>query len=265
MIGRYKGVLNEQGIRFDAIENDNYARTATNMPGALIYAIGDIHGSYYKLTRLLKHCRTHRGRRSAQFVFVGDYVDRGPDSREVVDLLIDMQKAEPGQISCLRGNHEEMLISASVDGDKALWLCNGGDMTLRSYKVTSADAIPAEHLAWFHSLPLSIYDDKRFFVHAGIHPGIPFDQQKKDVMLWIREPFLSDPRDHGLYVVHGHTPLETGLPEHLPNRLNLDTGAVFGGPLTAAVFDDTAAGPIAFITDDGTVRAAQTTSSVGGD
>ena len=76
-------------------------------------------------------------------------------------------------------------------------------------------------------------------------------------MLWIREPFLSDPRDHGLYVVHGHTPLETGLPELLPNRLNLDTGAVFGGPLTAAVFDDTAVGPIAFITDDGMMTAAQ--------
>jgi len=227
------------------------------MSGPLIYAVGDIHGSYEKLVRLLKHCRTHRGGRAARFVFIGDYVDRGRHSREVVELLIDLQRAAPGQICCLRGNHEEMLVDAFRYRDKALWLCNGGDMTLRSYKVTSVDALPEEHLAWFESLPLSFSDDKRFFVHAGIRHGVPFEQQKREEMLWIREPFLSDPRDHGRYIVHGHTPLETGLPEHLPNRLNLDTGAVFGGPLTAAAFDDSAVGPIAFITDDGTVTPAQ--------
>jgi serine/threonine protein phosphatase 1 len=228
------------------------------MPSPLIYAVGDIHGSYYKLTRLLKHCNGHCGRRKARFVFVGDYIDRGQHSREVVELLIELQKAKPGQICCLRGNHEDMLIGALRDGDKALWLCNGGDMTLRSYGVTSADAIPNEHLVWFDSLPLSESDDKRFFVHAGIFPGIPLGEQRKEDMLWIREPFLSDPGNHGLYIVHGHTPRKTGKPEYLPNRLNLDTGAVFGGPLTAAVFDDSAAGPIAFITDDGKLRKAET-------
>jgi serine/threonine protein phosphatase 1 len=233
------------------------------MSGPLIYAVGDIHGSYEKLVRLLKHCRTHRGSRAAQFVFVGDYIDRGRHSREVVELLIDLQRAEPAQISCLRGNHEEMLIDAFRYRERALWLCNGGDMTLRSYGVTSADAIPDEHLAWFESLPLSVSDGKRFFVHAGVRPGVPLEQQEKEEMLWIREPFLSDPRDHGLYVVHGHTPLESGVPEYLPNRLNLDTGAVFGGPLTAAVFDDTGVGPIAFITDDGAVRPAQVGSMLG--
>ena len=85
---------------------------------------------------------------------------------------------------------------------------------------------------------------------------MPLEQQQKAVMLWIREPFLSDPRDHGQYVVHGHTPVEIGKPEHLRNRLNLDTGAVFGGPLTAAVFDDVAVGPVGFITDDGTMERA---------
>ena len=227
------------------------------MPSPLIYAVGDIHGSYYKLTRLLKHCNGHCGPRKARFVFVGDYIDRGQHSREVVELLIELQKAKPGQTCCLRGNHEEMLVSALEDGDKALWLYNGGDMTLRSYGVTSADAIPGEHLAWFNSLPLFESDDKRFFVHAGIFPGVPLSEQRKDDMLWIREPFLSDPEDHGLFIVHGHTPLRNGEPEYLPNRLNLDTGAVFGGPLTAAVFDDSAVGPIAFITDDGRVRKAE--------
>jgi serine/threonine protein phosphatase 1 len=226
------------------------------MPSPLIYAVGDIHGSYYKLTRLLKHCNGHCGPRKARFVFVGDYIDRGQHSREVVELLIELQKAKPGQICCLRGNHEDMLISVLQDGNKALWLYNGGDVTLRSYGVTSADAIPGEHLSWFNGLPLFESDDKRFFVHAGIRPGVPLNQQDKDTLLWIREPFLSDPSDHGLYIVHGHTPLGTGEPEYLPNRLNLDTGAVFGGPLTAAVFDDTAVGPIAFITDDGRVRKA---------
>jgi serine/threonine protein phosphatase 1 len=227
------------------------------MPSPLIYAVGDIHGSYYKLTRLLKHCNSHCGGHSARFVFLGDYIDRGQHSREVVELLMEMQKAKPGQICCLRGNHEEMLISVREGGNKALWLCNGGDTTLRSYGVTSADAIPDEHLVWYDSLPLFESDDQRFFVHAGIFPGVPLDQQDRDDMLWIREPFLSDPRDHGLYIIHGHTPLETGEPEYWPNRLNLDTGAVFGGPLTAAVFDDSSAGPIAFITDDGTVRKAE--------
>jgi len=225
------------------------------MPSPLIYAVGEIHGSYYKLTRLLKHCNGHCGLRKARFVFVGDYIDRGQHSREVVELLMDLQKARPGQICCLRGNHEDMLVGALEDGDKELWLCNGGDMTLRSYGVTSADAIPGEHLAWYDSLPLSESDDKRFFVHAGIFPGVPLGEQRKDDMLWIREPFLSDPGDHGLYVVHGHTPVRTGEPEYLPNRLNLDTGAVFGGPLTAAVFDDSTVGPIAFITDDGMVKS----------
>jgi len=226
------------------------------MSGLLIYAVGDIHGSYEKLVRLLKHCRNHRGSRIAQFVFIGDYIDRGRHSREVVELLIDLQQAEPGQITCLCGNHEDMLIGALRYRDKALWLCNGGDMTLRSYKVTSVDAIPDEHLAWFESLPLFLSDDKRFFVHAGIRPGVPLEQQNREEMLWIREPFLSDPRDHGLYVVHGHTPIETGLPEHLPNRLNLDTYAWYGNPLMAAVFDERRVGPLAFIADDGTVSPA---------
>jgi serine/threonine protein phosphatase 1 len=195
-------------------------------------------------------------------VFLGDYIDRGPHSRDVVDLLIRLQASAPTETLCLRGNHEEMLISASDCGDEITWLHNGGDMTLRSYGVDGADAIPAEHLAWFHSLPVSLNDGRRFFVHAGIRPGVPLDRQKRETMLWIREPFLSDRRDHVHYIVHGHTPLRSGQPEHLANRLNLDTGAVFGGPLTAAVFDEAATGPFAFITDEGLVTPAPALSDI---
>jgi serine/threonine protein phosphatase 1 len=220
------------------------------------FAVGDIHGSYTKLANLLKHCAAHGGEGTPRFVFVGDYVDRGPRSREVVELLMKRQAAAPDHIVCLRGNHEEMLISASKRSDVAMWLDNGGEVTLRSYGVSSAADLPGEHLHWLRNLPLAISDGLRFYVHAGIKPGVPLDQQATGVMLWIREPFLSDPRDHGQYIVHGHTPVEGGRPELLPNRLNLDTGACFGGPLTAAVFDDTTMGPRAFITDDGTLVPA---------
>ena len=222
----------------------------------LTYAIGDVHGSYTKLANLLRHCRDHCGSNDARFVLLGDYVDRGRRSREVVSLLIETQAALPGRVVCLRGNHEDMLIAAANRQDEAMWLHNGGDATLRSYGVPSAEEIPADHLAWFESLPLFSHDQRRFFVHAGIMPGIPLAQQRKEVMLWIREPFLSDATDHGLYIVHGHTPTGTGSPELCPNRLNLDTYAWYGNPLNAAVFDEQRVGPLAFIADDGSIAAA---------
>jgi serine/threonine protein phosphatase 1 len=232
------------------------------MAGTFTYAVGDIHGSYTKLANLLKHCAAHCGPNMSRFVFIGDYVDRGRRSRDVVDLLIKLQSDSPDRLVCLRGNHEEMLISASKHQNELLWLQNGGQETLDSYGVEHADAIPAEHLTWFKNLPLAISDGKRFYVHAGIRPGVPLQEQEKQVMLWIREPFLSDRRDHGQYIVHGHTPVATGTVEHLPNRLNLDTAAVFGGALTAAVFDEDRVGPLAFITDDGTIVRAPSLSDL---
>jgi serine/threonine protein phosphatase 1 len=232
------------------------------MPAMLTYAIGDIHGSCGKLRALLDHCRKHRGTAEYRVVFLGDYIDRGPNSREVVDLLIDTQSQAPDHAICLMGNHEDMLLSAVNDGDHELWLANGGATTLASYGVGRADAIPLTHLEWFHSLPLATADEKRFFVHAGVRPGVPLKQQREFDLLWIREPFLSDPRDHGLYVVHGHTPIRSGMPELRRNRLNLDTGAYFGGPLTAAVFDETMVGPRAFITDNGAVTTAPSLASL---
>jgi serine/threonine protein phosphatase 1 len=221
------------------------------MPAMLTYAIGDIHGSYRKLRNLLDHCKEHRGATEYRIVFLGDYIDRGPHSREVVDLLIETQSQTPDHVICLRGNHEDMLLNAINYGDHGPWLANGGAMTLASYGVGRAGDILPAHLEWFRSLPLATADEKRFFVHAGVRPGVPLQQQSEEDLLWIREPFLSDPRHHGLYVVHGHTPVRSGVPELRRNRLNLDTGAYLGGPLTAAMFDETAVGPKAFITDDG--------------
>ena len=228
----------------------------------LTYAIGDIHGSYRKLCALLGHCSKHRGAAEYRIIFLGDYIDRGPNSREVVDLLIDTQSQAPDQLICLRGNHEDMLLSAVNDGDHEPWLANGGAITLASYGLGRANAIPPAHVDWFHSLPVATADQQRFFVHAGVRPGVPLQEQSEFDLLWIREPFLSDPRDHGLYVVHGHTPIRSGMPELRRNRLNLDTGAYYGGPLTAAVFDETMAGPRAFITDNGVVTTAPLLASV---
>ena len=226
------------------------------MAAVLTYAIGDIHGSYTKVANLLRHCVDHCGDNTARFVLLGDYVDRGRRCREVVEFLIETQKRWPGRVTCLRGNHEDMLIAAAGGQDAAMWLYNGGEATLHSYGVRSAGEIPAEHLAWFESLPLYEHDQRRFYVHAGIMPGIPLAQQRKEVMLWIREPFLSDTTDHGLYIVHGHTPTDTGEPELRPNRLDLDTLAWSGNPLIAAVFDERRVGPLAFIADDGTISPA---------
>jgi diadenosine tetraphosphatase ApaH/serine/threonine PP2A family protein phosphatase len=226
------------------------------MAALLTYAIGDIHGCYTQLRNLLGHCRQHCGSNPSRFIFVGDYIDRGRHSREVVDFLIETQASAPERFVCLRGNHDDMAVNAALGQDVEIWLANGGGATLRSYGVGRADEMVRAHLDWLDSLPLCMSDARRFYVHAGIMPGVPLERQSKDVMLWIREPFLSDPRDHGRFIVHGHTPVESPVPELRANRLDLDTGACFGGPLSAAVFDEGAAGPLAFISDDGTILEA---------
>ena len=198
----------------------------------LIYAIGDIHGSLQKLRDLIARCERHSDGRPATFVFLGDYIDRGPDSRGVVEALMDRQSQQPECVIALKGNHEAVAIEI-IDGktEAEFWLREGGAATLRSYGVGSARELPDEHIAWLRSLPLCHDDGRRFFVHAGIDPEKPLDAQSDHDLIWIREPFLSDARDYGRLIVHGHTPQTTGVPDFRGNRLNLDTGAVFGRPL----------------------------------
>jgi serine/threonine protein phosphatase 1 len=214
---------------------------------SLTYAIGDIHGSLDKLQRLLDRCREHADGRAMTFVFVGDYIDRGPDTAGVIRCLIALQSGQRERLVALLGNHEAMALDV-IDGaiPQEHWLSQGGAATLASYGVARPADLPREHVDWLRSLRLTYDDGLRFFVHAGVDPAKSLDVQDDDVLIWIREPFLSNRRDYGRLIVHGHTPLEAGMPDLRSNRLNLDTGAVYGGPLTAAVFDATQQNPIAF-------------------
>lgn len=212
------------------------------------YAIGDIHGCLTKLIELIGLCHADAGNRPAKFIFLGDYIDRGPDSQGVVEFLMTLQQDRPDDVICLMGNHEDMLLAAVDAPDwEENWLRNGGLQTLQSYSVTTVANIPQDHIDWMRNLPKSYDDGLRFLVHAGIHPDRPLDRQDEHDFLWIREPFLSSTKDFGRLVVHGHTPLKSSRPDIRPNRLNLDTAAVYGGPLTAAVFDSASPGARGFL------------------
>src|SRR5215475_5134354 len=215
------------------------------------YAIGDIHGLLGKVRRLIARCQHDARGQPLRFVFLGDYIDRGPDSRAVVEHMMELEAHLGDDAVFLKGNHEDMALAASESSVNAgMWLFNGGDATLTSYGVTSARELPEQHLNWFRSLRLTFDDGRRFFVHAGVNAARPLDAQDEHDLLWIREPFLSAARDYGRLVVHGHTPRPDGRPDLRPNRLNIDTGAVFGGALTAAIFDGGTTNPIGFIQVD---------------
>jgi serine/threonine protein phosphatase 1 len=213
------------------------------------YAIGDVHGCLTKLKALVARCCFDAKDSPAKFVLLGDLIDRGPDSRGVVEYLIELQRREPNSVICLCGNHEDMALNAIDDpAEIDQWVAfNGGDKALASYGVTRPSELPADHVAWIRALPTHHDDGRRFFVHAGVNPSRPLDRQDRHDLLWMREPFLSDPRDYGRFIVHGHTPLRGGRPDLRANRVNIDTAAVLGGPLTAAVFDDSAAAPVGFL------------------
>ena len=215
----------------------------------LTCAIGDIHGCRPMLEALLDRCLRYAGGRTLRLVFLGDYIDRGPDSHGVIARLMALQELNPGEVVCLRGNHEVILLDTVASGDHRQWFVNGGEATPASYGVATVRELPAEHLRWFASLPASFDDGSRFFVHAGVNPDRPLDDQNERDLAWIREPFLSRAHDYGRLIVHGHTPQRNGRPDQRRWRLNLDTAAVYGGRLTAAFFNDEQRDPIAFLND----------------
>jgi diadenosine tetraphosphatase ApaH/serine/threonine PP2A family protein phosphatase len=211
----------------------------------LTFVIGDIHGCYDKLVRLLGLCEEYAKGASYRPVFIGDYIDRGPDSRAVLEHVIYLQHR--GAV-CLKGNHEEMFSQAMSNPlMEAQWMLNGAAETLVNYSGPQWPELLIEHGRWASKLPAYYDDGQRFFVHAGVNPDYPLSAQPEHDMIWIREPFLSCGRKFERLIVHGHTPSQTGQPEVRENRINLDTGAVYGGPLTAGIFSYEQTPPLGFL------------------
>jgi serine/threonine protein phosphatase 1 len=221
--------------------------------GTRAYAIGDVHARRDLLAELLARIDAERiadPRPHEHLVLLGDLIDRGPDSRGVLDLLLERQATDPS-LTILGGNHEAMLV-AMLDGnlrDLESWLHFGGEECAASYGIDPiallADpvgapallraAIPEAHAALLRALPDSLRIGDVLFVHAGIRPGVALDAQDPQDLRWIRAPFLRSAADHGVLVVHGHTVV--GEPEILPNRIAIDTGASATGRLTALCLD----------------------------
>jgi serine/threonine protein phosphatase 1 len=214
----------------------------------LTYAIGDVHGCRDLLADLLAQISRHADGRFHRLVCLGDYIDRGSDSAGVLALLGEVADATPGGLVMLKGNHEDMLGRAIRDPDDArLWLINGGDATLRSFGAAGPADMPADVVAHLAGLPTAYEDERRCFVHAGLDPRRAHSAQTDEGRMWIRQPFLGSDHDFGKFVVHGHTPVPGGRPDLRRFRLNIDTGAVYGGPLTAAVFEGSQSAPTGFL------------------
>jgi len=191
-----------------------------------LLAIGDIHGCLGSLEMLLDIVSPTKDDR---LVFLGDYIDRGPDGKGVLDFLLALAQTSP-QTIFLKGNHEAMFLDFLAGRNELLYLANGGAATLASYRDGGEIRIPPSHLAFLRDLPL-YHDTGRFlFVHAGLRPGIPLKGQKEADLLWIRDEFLDSDYDWGRTVVFGHTPLPHPL--LTPTRIGLDTGAAYGRQLT---------------------------------
>ncbi len=222
-------------------------------PGERVYAVGDIHGCADLLSRMQELIGEHAAQAPPAFVtvvFLGDYIDRGPSSRQVIDLLLAF--ASEHRSVFLLGNHEEALLRFLVDShDGPQWFRLGGLQTLASYGVdldalhfglglddirsTFLAALPDAHREFFLTLELSRSIGQFFFCHAGVRPRVELGAQAPQDLIWIREEFLNWREDFGMTVVHGHTPVAE--PELRPNRVNVDTGAFATGRLTCAVIE----------------------------
>ncbi len=225
-----------------------------------VYAVGDIHGQLARLEEAhgrIVADRAAQGTPDAPVVHLGDLVDRGPDSAGVIAFLMaGIAAGAPWVV--LKGNHDRLFHGYLDDPFGAAgafapahgWLRPGigGAATLASYGIRAPGdrpiapvhaeavaAVPAAHRRFLEGLPLWHKAGGAIFVHAGIRPGLPLERQAEDDLLWIRDGFLDDPRDHGALVVHGHTAIPR--PEHRGNRVNIDTRAGYGGPLTAVAIE----------------------------
>jgi serine/threonine protein phosphatase 1 len=218
--------------------------------GTVIYAIGDIHGRLDLLMDLESMIVRDAASRHADrrvIVYLGDYVDRGYQTRGVLDHLL-ADGPDGFERVFIRGNHEAFLLRFLGDSSVARqWFSNGGVETLMSYGVESSmsaedapwvqgefrHAFPETHRAFLESMPVIHREGGYAFVHAGVRPGVTLDEQDPDDLLWIRSEFLDDTADHGAVIVHGHTVVEA--PVDRPNRIGVDTGAYATGRLTCVV------------------------------
>lgn len=224
------------------------ARAPAALPaGRRIYAIGDIHGCDAQFARLCEIIAEDLARRPVEAPLVlniGDYVDRGRETASVLRRLAAGPPVDSLPVVNLLGNHDETMLNA-LSGDRAAttdWLFAGGRAALESYGIDPdapreswPEKVPRAHLEFLRSLALSYREGGYLFVHAGVRPGVGLDQQTREDMLRIRQPFLYTERDLGAVVVHGHTPVKA--PEVRHNRIAIDTGAVFGGQLTCVVLE----------------------------
>lgn len=229
----------------------------------MIYAFGDIHGQVTMLRALLAKLNKLPLRSDDVLLFIGDYVDRGEDSRGVLETLLEIREKRPSSVF-LRGNHEQLMMDARdsappepgsgpgsfiLSDEMLLWLSNGGDETLLSYsdEMEAQDfmrwweIIPEAHWEFLRQTRMEHISGRYQFVHAGVLPTGSYWEgadRNFDPRLWIREPFLSSSQDfEGRIVVFGHTPQNSGVPMMRKNKIGIDTGAVFGGPLTAIGID----------------------------
>lgn len=221
-------------------------------PGRVIYAIGDVHGRADCLRRLLDRIKADLSasdETEAQLVFLGDYVDRGDDSREVLDLCADIESTWPHEAVFLRGNHEDAMLTFLSDPSAGgAWLRFGGLSTLMSYGVpnvaesmppdrlaeasaTLAARLPTDHLRFLEQTRLNHREGNLFFCHAGIDPGTEVDSQSARTLMW-GEGTDTPPSDWPWIVVHGHVVVDA--PVLRPREVNVDTGAYFSGRLTCA-------------------------------
>lgn len=243
-------------LGLDGLKAKPRVGTARTPDGVRIYAVGDVHGclqTFESLLALIDQDLQSAPVKDHRIIMLGDYIDRGPNSAGVIERLIELKKTD-NRLVALRGNHDQLLMDFMSDplSVSEMWLTYGGRETLESYQSTVAHpydpeeaiqqaaldlsaSLPEAHRAFFDESALTHKLGDFLFVHAGISPDHSIDDQVAEDLLWIRDPFLSHEALFDYVVVHGHTPVATA--DVRSNRINVDTGAVFGGALSAVVLE----------------------------
>ena len=203
------------------------------------FVIGDIHGCSDLLSELLEKIKPLE--QDDTVIFIGDYIDRGPDSKTVIDIVLKL-KREHNRVITLLGNHEHMLLGVIRGYGHNEFLSMGGDATLKSYGIPLESTkglsvmLPRDHLACFEQL-LPCWDDEEYiFVHAGLQPGVHLTQQSPDWLFWSRDEFIDSSYNFGKKIIYGHTPYDH--PKIDRNKIGIDTGAVYGNTLTCLILPE---------------------------